>query len=155
MTCIVYRDGVLACDSWVLDIWTKIGQFPKIAKRETRDGAILFAASGNSGHCKTFLDWGRGDGFADWVSGQYEPPSLGEGDNTATGMVFMPDGSCVRFDAGLPPYALQGPFFAIGSGSWVALGALEAGATAEQAVEAAIKWDVGTNGPVRSLRHRD
>ncbi|AXQ69376.1 peptidase HslV family [Caulobacter phage CcrBL9] len=157
MTCIVYRDGVLVADSWVLDVWTKIGRFPKIAKREGAHGTILLAASGDSGYSKNFLDWGRGPGLLDWIKKGDEVhegiPNLGEGDRTANGMLIMPDGSCIRFDPGSLPYVIKAPFYAMGSGCWVALGALEAGATAEEAVLAAEKWDVGTNGPLITLRH--
>ena len=44
-------------------------------------------------------------------------------------------------------------YAAIGSACDVALGALHAGATAEQAVEAAIEHSQWAHGPVRSLRH--
>lgn len=155
MTCIVYRDGKLVSDGWVLDVWTKVGLFPKIAKREGPNGAILLAATGDSGFSKNFLDWGRGPLLEKWIEtkGEENLPGLGEGDRTANGMLILPDGSAIRFDPGSLPYRIQAPFYAMGSGYWVALGALEQGATAMEAAMAAEKWDVGTNGPFIMLEH--
>lgn len=153
MTCIVYRDGVLAADTWVLDVWTRVGMMSKIAYRPTKHGNILFGVSGSSGLSKKFLDWGRSKGFADWAAGEAEPPVLQEGDQSVSAMAFLPDGTCVRFDPGTPPYTLSGPFFAMGSGAWVAVGALAAGKSAEEAVRLTSDWDVGTSNRIQVLRH--
>jgi len=47
---------------------------------------------------------------------------------------------------------VRAPFYALGSGYQVAMGAMEFGATAEEAVRAAIKWDTGSGGDVTVLR---
>ena len=43
-------------------------------------------------------------------------------------------------------------YYAIGSGSGIALGAMHAGASAFDAVRAAVNHDIGTGGPIRTLR---
>jgi hypothetical protein len=43
-------------------------------------------------------------------------------------------------------------FYAVGSGSHLALGALEAGASPKQAIKIASRYDSGTNNDVRVLK---
>jgi len=45
------------------------------------------------------------------------------------------------------------PFFAMGSGKEFALGAMGQGASAEQAVDVAMRFDPGTGGEIMVLRH--
>lgn len=69
----------------------------------------------------------------------------------ANGFVITPDGIILVWgDHG--PWRVDRPYYALGSGSAVALGAMQCGATAEQAVEAAIALDIYSGGPVRVLK---
>jgi len=50
------------------------------------------------------------------------------------------------------PLHLEAPFFASGSGRFLAMGAMAAGASAEQALQIACDMDQGTSGPVHSFK---
>jgi hypothetical protein len=153
VTCIVYRDGVLAADTRVLDCWTSAGNSIKIAKR----GPLLAGATGESSITRVFLDWFRSEAFLEWLKiggGPYCDMMIPGRDKETTGFVVLPDDSLLRFENGNPPYRVRSPFYAFGSGSWVALGALDRGATAVEAVEVAGRWDIGT-GPVGMVLRRN
>jgi hypothetical protein len=143
MTTIAYRDGVLATDSRA-GSWTMEGH----AVKGHRFGRCLVAAAGSAAHAQAFYEWVRTGMVGDAPMGNPD-----KDDYNATGFIFMPCGRIVKFQPGCPPLTLTAPFYAYGSGGYVALGAMEAGATAEQAVMAAAKWDAGTGGPIRTLRH--
>lgn len=144
MTTIVYRAGVLAVDSQACSGWTRDG----VSVKGRKVGRILAAASGGSPHCQAFLDWAS--------TGTQGLPDMGSSEKDgehAFGYLFLPSGECVRFHPRVPPMISAGPFWSFGSGGFIALGALAVGATAIEAVEAAIRWDIGSGGPVRSWRH--
>lgn len=81
------------------------------------------------------------------------PPAMKADDDHAHGYVFMPDDTIVWFHSQGVTH-IRAPFWAAGSGDCFARGAMEMGATAEQAVAAAIKWDTGSGGPVTVLSVR-
>ena len=68
--------------------------------------------------------------------------------------VIEPDSSVYAFE-GKNWYKMQGTRFAAGSGSKAALGAMMAGATAQRAVQIAIKLDPNSGPPVRMLKVAD
>lgn len=154
MTCLAYKDGVLAADSQTLDVWTPAGSCPKIAKR----GRLLAGGAGEAAYVKVFLDWFKSEEFDEWLAsnGKLDYPQLGrpEKDRETNGFIILPDDSCLRFESGAPPYRLTGPFFAWGSGNWVAVGAMAAGASADEAIRIAHQWDAGT-GPLSTVLRRD
>lgn len=141
MTTIAYRDDVIAADTQV----TCGGTIDGWVQKAFRKGGLLYATSGSSG---------LGDGFLSWVAGgmKGDAPSLrGEKGDDAHGYLF-PGGDRVvwRYDnVWATHYA---PFFAYGSGAEIALGAMIAGATAEEAVRAAAERDTATGGEITVLR---
>jgi ATP-dependent protease HslVU (ClpYQ) peptidase subunit len=58
----------------------------------------------------------------------------------------------VQVDAMLEPLPVSDPFWAIGSGAKIALGAMEYGASAVEAVDIACKFDPYTGGKIQSYR---
>lgn len=69
----------------------------------------------------------------------------------ANGFVISPDGYIIVWgDHG--PWRVDRPFYALGSGSTVAMGAMQQGASAVEAVEAAIALDIYSGGPIRVLK---
>lgn len=140
MTTIAYRDGTLAADTGVCtNNGGCVAYMSKIAKGP--DGTVG-GASGRGVFGHAFLAWVR--------SGRHgAPPEAKEGDR---GIVVTPDGLIHAYEDG-GTVTLRGPYFAIGSGTSEALGAMFAGATAEQAVRAAIAHDDGTFGEVETLGH--
>ena len=139
MTTIAHKDGVIAYDSRVTSGATII--YDDYEKCVTVKG-VQFVLSGSTSDYETFIDAYFGtapkmkidvvalviDGDQIWCA------SHSEGDGFWKCPV-LPN---------LP--------YAIGSGSDHALTAMDMGATAVEAVEAAIKRDSGTGGRVRALR---
>lgn len=78
------------------------------------------------------------------------PPTFLEGKSEA---IIVHDETILTWDSNRWD-RLTASKYAIGSGRCIALGALEAGATAEQSVAAAIIRDTGSGGPVRAIRVR-
>lgn len=72
----------------------------------------------------------------------WEPNSNEGGPNTVDFRVLITDGQSLWFMPGdFTPVLVDGPFYAIGSGSDYALGALAAGATPDRAVQIAAQFD--------------
>lgn len=139
MTTIAYRDGVLAADQLLTRNDIVIGLRTKIFRLKSGD---LVAGCGNSGAVATLRGW-------------YDAGAKGvqpEAPNSAL-VVFQCDGGILIFEAG-HSHRLDrsaAAFHAFGSGNEIALGAMAAGATAEQAVAAAIALDVYSGGRVDIL----
>jgi ATP-dependent HslUV protease subunit HslV len=140
VTTIAYRDGVLAADTQI----TAGGGVSGHVQKAFRKGSILYSTTGCSG---------LGDAFLTWVAGglKGDPPVMKEDDNDAHGYIF-PGGDRVVWRFNKVWATHHAPFFAFGSGADYALGAMEMGATAEQAVAAAIKFDTNSGGPITVLR---
>jgi ATP-dependent protease HslVU (ClpYQ) peptidase subunit len=74
-----------------------------------------------------------------------------EGEEIKTDWLLFHNGGLVTIDNMGSCVRLQSPFWAIGSGSWLALGAMEAGASSKRAVEIACKHHNGCSPPVQVL----
>lgn len=140
MTIICYRDGVLAADTGVFDGDIYVGTTEKIAIAP--DGTIGGAA-GPLGDIRRFLSWlesGR-DG---------EAPSSGE----MTSVFITPQG-LVSEDEGSGFFHVEAPYFATGIAHTVALGAMAAGASAEEAVRICCQISVYAREPISVIRLGD
>lgn len=132
MTTVVYRDGVLASDTLVIGSeGHRRGYTKKVHRLE--DGRLASYAG-------SFAD---GLQFIRWLQGDPQTPDFDE----FTGIVVHPNGEVDLHDAAYP-HRYDAPWFTIGSGSGVARGALERGANAIEAVEAAIEHDISSGGSV-------
>lgn len=132
MTTIAVRDGVVAADT----LLTANGLRDDFGPKVWRVGKVLVAACGSRPTCLRFREW-----VAAGMRG--DSPFNDEDGN---GIVVSHAGIVCWSKKGCWP--VRQPFYTLGSGYQVALGALEAGATAEEAVRAAIKWDTGSGGEV-------
>ena len=141
MTIVVYRDGVIAADSAGSRGDRLVGYFTKITKT---DAGMLAGAEGEAGCIETFLKWVREGCTPDNV------PDFKE--DHVSGFTVNPRGVITGYNWMFQPYVVDWPFYGVGSGYAVAQGAMEAGATAERAVEIAIKYCDGCGGPVKTLR---
>lgn len=155
MTCLAYKNGILASDSQVVSrTWSMPGSFEKIGRKEVDGEVYLYGAIGETAYCFKFMRWVQSELFDAWVrdrdsmTPELEPDGKEE---NCRGFVIMPDDSCMNFEGNYPPYPINGDYYAFGSGDATALGAL--GFTnAIQAVEQAIKHDVLSNGPVQFVK---
>lgn len=156
MTVIVFRDGVIASDSKIISrSWTAVAGFKKVGYRVHEGRIYLFGATGETAYAAKFERWMASDEFAKFIASglsdghpQLEP---GARDEQSTGLIFTPDNTCIRIEGNYPAYEVHGEYFAFGTGDMVAMGALHHGATALEAVQAAIDHDVLTNGPAQSI----
>lgn len=114
-------------------IW---GFGPKVFR--TKDGK-LFGTCGDTAQCIKFRRWMMEGG---------ECPDFAE---NFEAMILNPDGSVDWFDDDCEMVRVMSPM-AIGSGAEFAVGAMEAGASPEQAVEIAARRDTGTGGEITALQ---
>lgn len=135
MTTIAVRDGVMAADT------QSTGSFHQRVKKIARlpDGSLVGTA-GNTDECQKAIEWLRSDGSTarPKIPGAY--------------LIFLrPNGSIWLAEGTFEPFRILGKFSAIGSGGAIAMGAMEAGATAAEAVRIASRHDGNTSGPFNTL----
>lgn len=145
MTIIAYKCGIMAADSATIYGGTLLGAAKKIARNAKGD---LAGASGDAVYSHAFLEW--------FVGGEKKnrPNAVDRekpGDSNR-GLIIRKGGAIevYEFDQ---VYHLTAPYFAIGSGSCEALGAMFAGADPVTAVRAAIAHDSACGGEVVVLSH--
>jgi hypothetical protein len=143
MTTIAYRDGVMVATTGV---WTAIyrGQRNKIMRvggSGTGAGALM-ATCGDSDMAFSFHKWLE-DG-----ENQNALPRIPEKSDFAA-IVVYPNGSVVCFTERFLPQPIIAEFHAMGSGDQLALGAMAMGASAEEAVRVACKFDPWSREPLQ------
>lgn len=151
MTCVTFRNGIMASDGRVTDdsdIFSNKCQ--KIFR--LKDSSLL----GLAGDAAT-------QEIVDLFNKRDFPTvkKLKALEIDFTGIFVKPDGSIQLVEVSRPKeedkssqwtaivFEIKEPFIAIGSGSKYALGAMERGATAEQAVKVSIKFDSSCGGPTQ------
>lgn len=140
MTTIAVKDGVIAADSLVSAGGVKLGERSKIIKHN----ATILATAGEMQYAEVVSDWVRG--------GMKERrPHVGE----TFVAILIKQGRVFFMDTNLCPYEIEAPFHAIGSGREFALGAMAAGASAEQAVAIAAQLDTNTGGDITVVNTED
>jgi ATP-dependent HslUV protease subunit HslV len=146
MTTIAYKNGVMAADSgsWMGD--ASHGWAEKLAKGP--DGT-LYGVAGGAPEAMGFLDWVRAGADAETMP---RAEALPDGGSTFIVLAVSPNGPVRIFCAkGIETY--QAPYFAIGAGSATAFGALWAGASAADAIEATKEHGSGAHGRVLTISH--
>lgn len=145
MTTIAFANGVLAADTQTTSGELRDGFNIKIAKR----GSVLAAASGTSALCRLFMDW-----FRSGMKG--DAPAMKAGDDfSAWGILFYEhDRIAILNEAGWETRQST-PLWTNGSGADLALGAMAAGATPEEAVRIASRYDRNTGGEITVLRRHE
>lgn len=138
MTTVVYRNGVMAADRRVTSGHTRDSRMRKVAKRY--DGALI-GFCGVASICQRYANW--------FLTGEKgAAPSLGtNSDDDGHVLIVRPNGK-VEFHDRFGWHPISGPYFAIGSGSDIAFGALEMGASARKAVAIAARRDTNTGDGV-------
>jgi ATP-dependent HslUV protease subunit HslV len=142
MTIIAYRDGVMAADSMATKAAYRYGTIQKI--KHLYDGA-LFAAAGAAADC---------DSVFHWLFHSGAKPKISEEDGFRAMLVRPGCPYPFEIDGNLIEHEIHMPFLVVGESTaeHVCLGAMEAGATAEEAVNIAIKLCVWIGGPVQVER---
>lgn len=139
MTCIAYRNGVLASDTQAeIDGVIKLDQEVKVAKRNGH----LFGIAGD--------DIPK---LSDVITNFFlKVPKPMKGFKFDL-IVIDPDGKIAVWDERMKGEPFKLEFYALGNAAPAAMTAMEVGATAEEAVRACIKWvpHVGGKVVVRKL----
>lgn len=139
MTTIAYRDGVMAADTGCFNDGLYEGEVEKIWALS--DVGIL-------GCCG---EYGAVLKVVEWLENGGEPgskPRLSR-DSEFTGLLVNRKNEVFHYQISLRPLRIDAGFHAIGSGRKIAVGALAAGASAEQAIKIACRYDRMSMEPVR------
>lgn len=145
MTTVALKDGVIAADRLITNRDIVVGLQKKLFVATGPGGPYVHASVGECGHDDAVGLWiARGMSLS-------EIPDIGEHGHAVVvwraGLRILTDG--VMFEPG------EAPFHAWGNGRDIALGAMAAGASAEEAVEIACRFDVYSRGPVDVIRIAD
>ena len=148
MTTIAVRDGVMACDSMVT-VSSKHGgtrAFYHWAPKVVRVENELIGGAGDSDGMALWVDW--------YIEGQYLNDELWQlfSEHDFDIVVLHEDGALESSDQGGVIERIHEPFYAIGSGSKAALGAMHRDATAEEAINIAKLIDPNTGGETHIFR---
>jgi len=138
VTAVAYRAGVMAADSvgWTCNLSVAVPVAPKIKRLR---GGGLIAAAGQTVAIDRFVEW--------MLRGGGKPEGIDRDD--LTGLWVHPDGSVWMCLHDLHFIRIHSEFFAIGAPSTFMMGALFAGATAEESVRLAIAHTDGAGGSVQ------
>ena len=142
MTVIVATKSGLYADSFCARNTLRTPGFttPKLFKL----GGVSIGCAGDNNAVASFLDAIKaGKPFYELTS----PDADFEALVVAQSKIWLYVGVC-------PAQPVLGEFFAVGTGASYALGALEAGASPEEAIHAACKYDPFCKAPVQSLLHK-
>jgi len=137
MTTIAFKNGILAADT-LISSDTVVGEMTKIATCDDFMG----------GGCGNVVDVSK---LLDWIEEGADPQALPKFSDSFRGMLIDKKYKMRYVYSEGISRPVNAPFFAVGSGQDVAKGALTAGATAEEAVQAAIHMDLCSGGQVETL----
>lgn len=150
MTTIAYRDRQIASDGQAT-CGDRIDQLDM--KKVRKINGCLVAGAGRLTSVLQFFEW-----FQEWSDAQLvqgESPHVkvfvpeGLNDEDFSGLVVFTDGVVFLYEGGRNSYEVTDRgYISIGSGSDYALAAMDAGASAEEAVKVAIKRDIYSGGQV-------
>lgn len=135
MTTIAVRDGVMAADCGQIAGGLRRGTINKIE----RINGKLVGCGGDVSEIEAFAEWLRNP--------SKERPKFDKDDNF--GAITLDENGVSVWDVKCYPQPLDAPYYAIGSGNEVAIGAMAAGKTAEEAVRIACDLDVYSALPVQ------
>lgn len=148
MTTLAYRDGILAGDTLAIaDDGTFAGEIAHVFELE--GGRLIGITSGAVGLVENLAKFFHATHHVHPLG--YDEigwPPICEG-SVFDVLMIEPDGS-VYTCSSQPSFSgpVRAPFYSLGSGSRYALGAMEMGADASQAVATALKFDPWTGGEV-------
>lgn len=140
MTTIAYRDGVLAADT----LSTCNGMIETEVVKIWDHKGYLGGAAGSHALCNRFRSW-----FVGGMDGE----SPFHGGDDGNGLVAVPDGKIIVWGKH-GSWTVNRAFYALGSGEQIAMGAMAAGASAQEAVKIAATMDTITGSKITVLKRR-
>lgn len=133
MTTICSNRKMMASDSMCIH-----GERKSYGKKLQQTSGKIAGVAGDYADGLVFMEWLRGGGKGKAPKGDYEA-------------LVLSDDGLMLYDSGKPSPITE-EFYAIGTGSDGALGAMHCGCTPKQAVSIAIKIDVYSGGRVQVKR---
>lgn len=92
--------------------------------------------------------------FVEWVTHGTPMNFVYDKEACSFDALVMDGGFLIHYDNELAPIVVDEPYYAIGSGAEYALGAMDAGASPQRAVELAILRDECSGPPVVTVKHK-
>jgi ATP-dependent HslUV protease subunit HslV len=115
---------------------------------DDQEETVLFVADGGLEYGPIIAHW-----IAEGMLEDQRPPIKAKSDFHA--IIIRQNGDVYYMEDALVPIKIHNKFFSIGSGNNYAMGAMEAGADAEESVKIASKYDPHTNGHIETLSFED
>lgn len=137
MTTIAFRDGTLASDSQMTGDFKEFNT-QKIFRKKVGKKTYVLAGAGEYEQLRRFIHNFKG------VKSQFNDPV-----KLKSNEMLIWDGVKLWYVYDEFPVEVTLDYYAIGSGANIAMGAMFMGATAEEAVEAAIALDIGSGGEIQ------
>jgi ATP-dependent protease HslVU (ClpYQ) peptidase subunit len=151
MTTITYRDGIIAADTLVYDSGVLTGQIKKVVKANNGDSDVYIAGSGTIIAINYFIS-----NFPKILSFDFEiPEAFTKLESDFSLFIIDKIGQISLVEGYQNIFTIKTPFIAIGSGGKIALGAMGFGASAEEAVQVAAKFDSYTGSIVETYNIKD
>lgn len=150
MTIIAYKDGVLAADRLMtVNGGTIVGEVRKIARSVS--GYVLGGAAGSAGYAAAFLKWILNEA----PPGEEPTPKQGDGLYDRGILIRAADPNVIEVHEPDGTHTINVECYALGSGRELALGAMDFGATAEEAVAITIARETSCGGEVDFFQFAD
>jgi hypothetical protein len=156
MTVVVYKDGVLASDSGVTDNMTHVGTVTKLFTHGEGKNDRPRVRYGFAGPCMAIMP------IKKWIAAppvqDFNPPDILKEESVE--MIVVENGPNSFLDNPLYCdhgyfYDITAAYYAIGAGRFIAMGAMEAGASAVKAVEIVCKLHQGCSMPIQFIGPHD
>lgn len=147
MTTIVAHAGKLAADR------RQVGPHLALVTKLFAFKGSIFATAGDSAWGEVFTEWLRDGQPRDRRDAIFK--QMTDCDASFLALQIRPDGKIVLWASPWLPLEIEQDAFGVGSGSAYALGALSAGASIEDAIRIASRWDECTGPDVQVLTLAD
>lgn len=145
MSVIAYRGGIIAADTRAYLSWNTPSPGAKSKIRRLGNGTLIGVSTAKPGGGEVLMDW--------FAAGANPMKTDGHPDEFTLLAVTKDGQAHIYCDNVYPTGPIDAVFFAIGSGAEYALGAMYMGASAEDAVHAACRFDAMCALPTRLLQH--
>ena len=147
MTTITFKDGILAADTYISNSASRVGTMGKLFRFRTDGKKTQYTAIiGNAAECIA---------MSDWILNGRDPKKTPDLKSWDFQVIHFKDGEVKLYQNGLYPIEytpVNENFDAWGSGADYALGAMENGASAIEAIKIASKYDLGTGGVIDTYK---
>ena len=137
MTIICCSRTEMAADSQISD-----GDLARKCEKIHKINGEIIGFAGEAQDGLAFIDWFR----------KGKPDDKPELSDDFSGVMLTKSGQILEYESKLYPRKVLEKTYAIGNGSHVAIGAMEMGASPEQAVKIACKWIDGCKLPVKVVK---